>query len=150
MDKLEADASGEGTDDSNGDLANMKKESSSFDWHLSSKEGIRSATEDAIALLQKYNAKLPEDATKAKQKIAPVILAHKQESPEEIIAALWKEVGKQMSQEAKERKAKALETTTKVDANAKLVAAFQELSEYYTKEGKKAMRFAAPFFVVRS
>ncbi|GAX18573.1 hypothetical protein FisN_10Hh226 [Fistulifera solaris] len=141
MDKLEADATGEGTDDSNGDLAGMKKEAASLEWNLSSKEGIRSATEDAIALLKKYNAKLPEDATKAKQKIGPVILAHKRETPEDIIATLWKEVGKQLSNEEKEQKDKALEKTTKVDANAKLVAAFQELSEYYSKEANQRAVF---------
>lgn len=136
MDKLEAIASGEDTEDSNGDLANMKKESASFEWNLSSKDGIRSATEDAIALLKKYNASLPEDETKAKQKVGPVLLAHKREKPEDIVAALWKEVGKKVSKEEKDEKDKALEKTTNVDANAKLVAAFQELSEFYAKEGK--------------
>ena len=156
MDKLEANASGEGTDDSNGNLASMQAESAGFDWNLSSKEGIRSATDDAIALLKKYNAKLPEDATKAKQKVGPVLLAHKREKPEDIVAALWKEVGKQVTKEEKAEKDKALAKVTKVDANAGLVAAFQELSELYAKEGKSIRSvigallpkwIAQPFFV---
>lgn len=135
MDKLEANASGEGTEDSNGDLANLKNEAAKLEWNLSSKVGIRSATEDAVALLKKYNAKIPEDATKAKQKVGPVLLAHKQEKVEDIFAALWKELGKKVSQEEQAEKDKTFQQVTKVDANAGLVAAFKELSELYAKEG---------------
>lgn len=135
MDTLEAIASGEASEDNDADLAALKSESVTFEWNLGSKEGIRAATDDAIALLRKYNANIPEDDTKAKQKVGPVLLAHKKEKPEDIVAALWKEVGKQVSKEQKEVKDKALEKVTKVDANAGLVGAFKELAELYAKEG---------------
>lgn len=135
MDKLEAIASGEDVENSSGDLSKLKSESAALDWNLGSKVGIRSATEDAIALLKKYDANLPEDDAKAKQKVGPLLLAHKNEKPEEIVAALWKEIGKKASEHEKEVKNQALEKVTKVAANTGLVSAFKELSDLYSKEG---------------
>lgn len=135
MDKLEAIASGEEVADSNGEVSGLKNESTTLEWNLSSKGGIRSATDDAIALLRKYNANIPEDDTKAKQKVGPLLLAHKNERPEDVVAALWKEFGKQVTKEEQEVKDKALEQVTNVPANAGLLAAFKELSDLYAKEG---------------
>jgi len=114
----------------------MKEEASNIEWKLVSKQGIRAATAGMVSLLRKYDVDVPSDEIQAKQKVGPVIAANRAKSAAEIIPIAIETFGFIEDKKAKaEKKAAAVTAMVKVQSNAALAAAFQELAELYFKEG---------------
>lgn len=79
---------------------------------------------------------LPQDEKKARIAVGKMILANPSASAIELVALVMKEFGiATVKEEAKARQKSAMENACVVPANAGIVQAFQELGDYYFKEG---------------
>ncbi len=79
---------------------------------------------------------LPQDDKKARIAVGKMILSNPDASAVQLLALVMKEFGiAAVKEEAKARQKSAMENSCVVSANAGIVQAFQELGEYYFKEG---------------
>lgn len=107
---------------------------------LHNNEGIKKATAAIYQVLLGSNKPidLPEDNSDAKHKVGAMIAANRSLPMEQIINILVKELGYKDDKDDKQaKKQAALEANVKCAKNAQLVAAFQQLSELYFKEGNR-------------
>jgi hypothetical protein len=150
MDRLEQDATGEGgvtsRDGSGGGdaVAALQQAAAKLlatNWTLTSKQGLRAATDDLIKILRSSSSEfptvdIPADDVAAKQRIGPLLVRHRDLSAADMIPIIVNEFG--FAQDKKEKAAKreaAVSASLKNPANGPLVAALQELAELYFKEG---------------
>ena len=142
MDRLEAEAKGEEVGGGKtGEVAMpaLKEAASKLEWTLNSKQGIRAGTDALLKILRNTepHLDLPEDDAEAKQRLGPLIAGNREKSAEDMIPLIVKEFGFAEDKKVKaEKKEAAISRGTTNPKNAPLVAAFQELSELYFKEGK--------------
>jgi poly [ADP-ribose] polymerase len=81
---------------------------------------------------------LPDDIGSAKMKVGEVIARNREKSAAELVPIIVQEFGFKESKVAKAaKKEAAMEIMVKEPKNLPLVAAFQELSELYFKEGNR-------------
>lgn len=79
---------------------------------------------------------LPQDEKKARIAVGKMILSNPSASAVELVELVMKEFGvATLKEEAKARQKSAMEHSCVVPANAGIVQAFQELGDYYFKEG---------------
>jgi hypothetical protein len=107
---------------------------------LHNNEGVKKATAAIYDLLKNSPAEidLPEDESDAKHRVGAMIAANRSLTLAELIRVLVNELGfKEVKDNKAAKKQAALEANIKCQENAAMVSAFQELSEYYFKEGNR-------------
>jgi poly [ADP-ribose] polymerase len=144
MDKLESEASLDipaPDPELDVDIGKLVKEAEKLEWKLTSKDGLRKAVAELTDVVQKHEGKsvdLPDDIGSAKMKVGEVIARNREKSAAELVPIIVQEFGFKESKVAKAaKKEAAMEIMVKEPKNLPLVAAFQELSELYFKEGNR-------------
>lgn len=141
MDRVIAEAKGEvvsaGNDSSVADLVHKSEQ---LHVKLINNEGIKKATAAIYELLKtsKKRIDLPDDESDAKHRVGAMIAANRSQPIAEIIRCLVKELGfREIKDDKAAKKQAALKDSCKCPQNLSLVSAFQELAEFYFREGNR-------------
>jgi Helix-hairpin-helix domain len=138
---------GEDDDDDEDDLAKLQRAAAALTWNLASREGLRTAAADMLALLQNHagprTIDLPVDddhpdtvAITVLPKIGQAIATNRTLTAAEIVPLLIEQFGfKEDKQRKASMKQAALATIVACPENSALVSAFVELSDLYFKTG---------------
>lgn len=130
------------------DIEALKKASANLEWKLTGKAGIKKAVGDLLGVLQAHSnaLDLPEDSKEARAKLGGLVQMHRDKTVEEIIPLVVEDLGFKKDKAAKAaKKEKAVENLCKNPKNASVVAAIQELSQLYFKEGAYIVRRQMPW-----
>lgn len=120
------------------DIEAIKTEASKLEWSLEGKQGLKKALAGLLKVLQAHPNKLdlPDDEKEARLKLGQIMTMHRDKTAEEMVLLVVKEIGFHADKVAKAaKKEEAVESVCKNPKNASIVAALQELSELYAKEG---------------
>jgi hypothetical protein len=141
MDRLASEAKGEEPGaDSDPAITALIKQANKLQLELHNNEGIKKATAAIYTLLKgcEKAIDLPDDESDAKHRVGAMVAANRSLPVADIIRNLVKELGfREVKDDKAAKKQAALKDSCKCPENLPVVSAFQELAEFYFKEGNR-------------
>lgn len=144
MDRLNEEATGNedpNKQSSDPDVVALIEAAGKLEWKIGNRKEVKASTTGMVELMLNHKGKtvdIPQELQEAIKKVGPLIIANREKPPEEVVPLIIKEFGFVETKKAKaEKKEAAIESMVTCSKNSGLVAAFQELSELYFKEGNR-------------